>query len=319
MARTFAKSLILAMIGAMVAGAAVAQEAAPPPQPPLSPAPGQFPVNLAASERALERVLVTQGALLLPLGTFEIEPAFTYQRTETSVPSVVGTSIAQTQLRQNNYIEELDVRGGLPWDSELEIDAPYRVIDQSVLTTVGTTGVSNPSASGSGFGDILMTLSHTVMREGVYRPDLVLGVQYSEDTGGGVNGVPYGNGFSQVRGIATATKRADPLAFIGSVAFAHGFERNGFDPGNEYDATVGAVLAASPETSLRFLLEQQFFDEGKIGSTSVPGSGLTEASFITGASVIVAPKVLLDVSVGIGLTHDSPKYFIRVGLPIRFN
>jgi hypothetical protein len=316
MARTLATSLLLAAIAAVAGGRAVAQV---PPASPPPPAPGQFSVNEAASERALERVLVEQGALLLPAGTFELEPAFTYQRTETSVPSVVAGAVASTELRQNNYIEELDLRAGLPWDSQFEIDAPYRVIDQRVLTTVGTAGLSNPGASGGGFSDIVASLSHTVLREASWWPDLVLGVQYSEDTGGGVNGVAFGTGFSQVRGIATATKRADPIAFVGSLAFAHGFSRNGFTPGNEYDATVGAVLAASPETSLRFLLQQQFFDDGRVGGTGVAGTGLTAASFVTGASVIVAPKVLLDISVGIGLTHDAPRYFIRVGLPIRFD
>ena len=52
-------------------------------------APGQFEVDEEAIERALERTLVQEGVLLLPLGQAEIEPSFTYTRREFDVPTVV--------------------------------------------------------------------------------------------------------------------------------------------------------------------------------------------------------------------------------------
>ncbi|EAR21780.1 hypothetical protein [Nitrococcus mobilis] len=43
---------------------------------------GQFQVDEEAAERALERTLVVQGALLLPFGLAEIQPSFSYTRSE---------------------------------------------------------------------------------------------------------------------------------------------------------------------------------------------------------------------------------------------
>lgn len=275
-------------------------------------------MNLAASERALERVLVTQGALLLPSGVFEIEPAVTYSRVERSFSNAVGTTPATSQIRQNNYIGDVALRAGLPWDSEFQVDVPYRFIDQTTVTSVGLTGVASSSASGGGLSDMTASLAKTLLREHGWVPDLIAAVVYSKDSGGSVDGFSFGNGFDQVGASLTATKRVDPLAFIGSVAFLKGLDIHNFSPGNEYDVNLGVDLAASPETSLRFLVQQRFLDDGTRNGTTVIGSGLTQSAFVTGASVIVAPGVLLDVSAGVGLTSDSPKYFVRVGLPIRF-
>jgi hypothetical protein len=40
---------------------------------------------------------------------------------------------------------------------------------------------------------------------------------------------------------------------------------------------------------------------------------------ILGASATLGRGILLDVSGGIGLTSDSPDYFVQVALPIRFD
>jgi hypothetical protein len=295
--------------------------AAAPPSPPqaAAPAPGQISVNEVAAEHALERVLVQQGALLLPSGSIEVEPAFTYARTETSFPAIFDGSLASSQLRQNNYIGDVAVRAGLPWESQLEIDVPYRFLQLRTLNSVGLAGVSGQSLSGNGLGDVTATLSKNLLKEGTWRPNLIAGLQYGADTGGTVSGVNLGNGFSQLKAMVTATKRADPLAFVGSLGFGYGFASRGFDPGNEYDVSFGTVLATSPETSLRFQLQQRFLDNGERNRSTVFGSGQTQSAFVTGASVIVAPKILLDVSVGIGLTSDTPKYFFRIGLPIRLD
>ena len=45
-------------------------------------APGQFEVDEEAAERALERTLVVTGALLLPFGQADIQPSFTYIRSQ---------------------------------------------------------------------------------------------------------------------------------------------------------------------------------------------------------------------------------------------
>jgi hypothetical protein len=78
-------------------------------------------------------------------------------------------------------------------------------------------------------------------------------------------------------------------------------------------------LASSPETSLRFQLQQTFTDDVKLEGRIINDSDEVQGLMIIGASSILGRNILLDVSGGIGLTSDAPDYFVRVALPIRFD
>jgi hypothetical protein len=60
-------------------------------------------------------------------------------------------------------------------------------------------------------------------------------------------------------------------------------------------------------------------DELEVDGREIEGTDQVSTSLFIGASSIVAPCVLLDVTTGIGLTEDAPDYSINVALPIRFN
>lgn len=308
-----------------------AQQAAPvaPPAPqgtPPSSQPGQMSVDVVAAEQALQQTLYAQGVVLLPAGQMQIEPAFTFARNEIYYPSFVAgatpgsVSVASNELRQDAYMGDIAVRAGLPWGTELEVDVPYRYLSNQTNVFVGLQGQSITGVGGGGgMSDVTATFSKTLLTEGTWRPNLIAAVQYSANTGGIVNGFYLGNGYPLVRALLTLTKSVDPIVFVASGAFGKGFQADGYNPGNEYDANLGAFLSASPETTLRMQLEQRYINTGTINGTTFVGSGLTQATFIAGASVIVAPHVLLDVSTGIGLTSDTPKFYLRVSLPITFS
>jgi hypothetical protein len=312
--------------------AAVVGQQAPPPapstaQPPSSSAaPGQISVDVVAAERALQQTLISQGLTLLPLGQVQVEPAFWFMRNEVSYPSLIagatpGTvTIANSELRQDIYIGDIAVRAGLPLGSELEVDVPYRYIQQQTNVSVGLAGHSIAgTSSGGGMSDVTVTLDKTLLNEGAWRPNIIAAVQYSANTGATVDGFFLGNGYPLVRALLTLTKSVDPIVFAATGGFAKGFEANGFNPGNEFDLNLGAFLSASPETTLRMQLFQRYLNTGTLNGTTFVGSGLTQSTFVAGASVIIAPHVLLDVSTGIGLTSDTPKFYVRVSLPITFS
>jgi hypothetical protein len=56
-----------------------------------------------------------------------------------------------------------------------------------------------------------------------------------------------------------------------------------------------------------------------VDGRKIEGTDQVSTSLFIGASSIVAPRVLLDVTAGIGLTEDAPDYSITVSLPIRFD
>jgi hypothetical protein len=287
--------------------------------------PGQFEVVEEEIDRALERTLVQTGVLLLPLGQAEVEPFFSYTRDEGDVPVLFadGGSIGtgNQQIRRNEFVSGQALRVGLPFDSQIELDLPYRYVQQSVSTPVGFGQREDEDRSGHGLGDLRVGLAKTLVREnGGWWPDLVARVAWDADTGDTTdNDVALGGGFNELSGSLSAIKRQDPLAFVGAVSYEKSFENNNVEPGDELGFNLGTVLAASPTTSLRLALSQRFINNSKVDGEGVNGSDGVAGTATFGASVILGRGVLLDVAADIGLTDDAPDYAARASLPIRFN
>jgi hypothetical protein len=288
-------------------------------------APGQFEIEEGAIDRALERTLVQEGVLLLPLGQAEIEPSFSYTRQELSVPTFFtqngSTFVGEQELRRNEFQSGTTLRVGLPLDSQIEVAIPYNYVDQDVTTTVGGAPQTHNSEFGQGFGDLNVGLSKTLLQEGAgWWPDVIAGVTWDADTGKTQdNGVFLGGGFNELSGSLSAVKRQDPLAFVGSVSYAKTFEHDDLEPGDELGFSLGTILAASPETSLSFFFNQAFTDDTKIDGDKINGSDQVIGTLSLNAATILGPNTLLSITGEVGLTDEAPDYAIGASVPIRFD
>jgi hypothetical protein len=289
-----------------------------------APAPGQVVIDEEAAERALEFTLVQQGALLLPFGTAEFTPSFSYTRRTNDFPAVLGPPgnqvVGEQDVRRNEFEFFADLLVGLPFDSQLELSIPYNLVEQSGVNRALGGAVNESSNTGHGLGDFSVGLAKTVMRERNWWPDVVLRVNWDTGTGERTdNDVVLDGGFQELIGSVSLTKRQDPLVFVGGAFYQAAFEHNDIDPGDQLGFSLGRFLAASPKTSLRVVLNQSFIDEFKVDSESIDGSDRVESILSLGASAILGRNVLLDGVVGVGLTDDSPDYAVSVSLPIRFS
>lgn len=287
-------------------------------------APGAVVVEEGAAERALERSLTRAGALLLPTGILEIEPSLTYARREDAAPSFITSSgvlfAAETQRNVDSLTADLALRLGLPWDSQLEMGLPYRWRQVESVTRVGFTPTDSSSRSGTGSGDVRVGLAKTLLREGLWRPDLVGRIVWDTDTGKrDDNGVSLGGGFHELRGSLTAIKRQDPLVFVGGLSYQHAFERDQVRPGSTLAANFGSFIALSPETSLSLLLSGAHQQETELFGSKIAGSDQTIGTLVVGGSTLLARGTLLNLAVGVGLTNDADDFSITLSLPIRFD
>jgi len=292
-------------------------------------APGQFEVDEEAAERALDRTLVVTGALLLPFGQADIQPSFAYIRNQEEAPTFFVAQgsqfIASQEDRRNIFNGDLFLRFGLPFDSQLEVDIPYRYVEQQVVTEVDFGPSAEAESHGSGFGDVSVGLAKGLLHERNWWPDLIGRVTWDTDSGEtSDDGVSLGGGFHELQGSLTMTKRQDPLVFIGSASYGTTFEKDDINPGDQLGFSVGALLAASPETSLRVILNQTFVNELEIGDTAIGGSDQVFGTLNFGASSIVGRGKFLDLTAGIGLTDEAPDYSVgisvsfRIDVPTRF-
>jgi len=301
----------------------VAQPSAPADQPPPT-GPGQFDVDEDALDRALERTLAREGVILLPSGTVEIEPSFTYIRRESQAPTQedlfgLFSQVRETEIRRDEFDFRLALDVGLPFDTQLELSQSFRHIDQTTLTSAGFVGLDDSDESANAFDDLVVGLAKGLLKQDHWWPDIVARVTWDTPIGDDSEGnIGLGGGANEVTGSLSFVKSEDPLAFFGSVSYGYSFEEDGFDPGDQIGISLGTSLAAGPDTSLRLALSQSFSRKAEIDGTPIPGSQETSASLTAGASLVLGRGVLLDTSVTAGLTDDAPDYSARVALPIRF-
>ncbi len=292
----------------------------PPPQSGTS-SKAEEPANEDLS-RALERALVREGGLVLPRGVVELEPRFRYQHRSTHRLELVAVAgqpqFAQVDRRLDAAQLSVGLRVGLPWASQLELFLPYASNRQRTVAMGSFSAVE--SAAGFGNAEIGLTkqlfadpggfgllASLRWVGQAAANPDSELGP---------------GSSFSSAQGGLLFVTRRDPVVYFG--ALSHSLNRGRriagamVDPGNTTGLRAGALVALSPDTSLRLGLEFSRTADARLDSAVVAGSGKVQGEFSTGFSFVLTPRVLLGVEAGMGLTPDSPDFRVGLSLPVRF-
>jgi hypothetical protein len=227
---------------------------------------------------------------------------------------------SETERNANRLSADLAVRLGLPWDAQFEIGLPYRWAEIETATNLGFAPITSSTESGSGLGDVRIGLAKTILREDLWLPDLVGRVTWDTDTGRpDDNGVSLSGDFHEIRGSLSAIKRQEPVVFIGGLSYQYSFEKGQIQPGPVFSMNLGGALALSPETSLRFFFSGAYQGETEVFGNRIAGSERTIGSFVIGGSTLLAPGVLLNTSLGIGLTDDADDFSLMFSLPIRFS
>jgi Putative MetA-pathway of phenol degradation len=304
-----------------LAQSATAQQA---PNAPAAAAQAQTDEELA--ERALDRTLVATGIVLLPSGILEVEPEVLYTRDEQSSPGVFTNTngavfLSEQRLNENLLNAAVQMRLGLPADTQVELYLPYTYVSQQQVTEVGLVPRGEASTSLSGLGDVNVALAKTLLVERTGQPNLVARLSWNADTGptDRTLGLSTGTGFNEARFSLLATKRQDPLVFLGGPYYDRSFEEAGERQGDKIGVTVGAALAASPETSLRVVLNQEFDGNREVQGLVQHGSNQTIGILTFGASMTFGAGKFLDLTVQDGLTRDAPKMAIGIALSMRFD
>ena len=285
---------------------------------------GDFEIDELAAERALERSLVQEGARLLNPGQIEFTPGFTFSRYESDFPTALtlGNDSFVGEVKRTIDVDETraDLRIGLPFNSQLEVGVPYRVVDRNFTTTVDGAVQSTSDQSGSGFGDSQIGLAAALAAEESWRPNVIGRLAWLTGSGAEVdNGVSLGGGSSGLATRLSADWRRDPIVFLMNGGYTHYFEDSDIQQGDNFDVSLGAALAVSPETAFIFSLDQTFASAFKRNGTKLRGTDRLSSIFNLSTSTIIGRGLFLRVNAGVGLTEDAPAYGFGVSLPFRFD
>ena len=143
-----------------------------------------------------------------------------------------------------------------------------------------------------------------------------------------------GSGFYSLQPSLTWLFPSDPAIFFGSISYLHSFKRtdvsrlvlNGvreplgtIEPGKIFGVNFGIGLALNEKASLSLGYDHSSVGRTRQNGLTVPGSVRTQlGTLLMGFSYRLSKDRTLNVSVGAGLTRDTPDVSISVRLPMTF-
>ena len=296
-----------------------AQANRPATSPNRAQRPGTFEVDEDAAARALERTLIQTGVLLLTAGNAELTTrlAFARRDDQTTIALLINESSAPGILESRTRTTEatVEVRVGLPADSQFEIAFPYVDIDRRDLVRVGDASPLESRTGDAGWGDVTLAYAKTLLRESEGTPDLIGRIIWdtnsSRDRG-------TGTGFDEYGVSLSASLRHDPVVYNATLSYLKSEEKNTIEPGNIAGFSFAAYLAASPKTSLWLSIEQWFQSDTKVSGQRIPGSDRVLSNVHFGSAIALDGRNFLNLSAGVGLTNATSDLALNLAWSRRF-
>lgn len=289
--------------------------------------------QLTKQEEPVEKTLIQKGGLLLPKGTWQVEPSVAYAHISANRISITGFTIlpvliigeiTSETVKRDILIETNTFRYGLGSNLQAEVKVPYRMQYERVTSADGTESTRDES----GLGDIEGGIYYQCAFEHNWVPDLIAGLSVKSDT---ADKTPYetegetgtGTGHWAVKGSLVAVKSSDPAIIFGSLNYTHNIERNitnygDVNPGDTLGYSMGMTFALNYQTALNLQLEHNVTSKMEIDGVPVNGSFTNVASFKYGLVWSINKDFSCDVSASHGLTEDSPDMVIEVRFPYTF-
>jgi hypothetical protein len=240
---------------------------------------------------------------------------------------------------------------------ELRVPYVYRsdsTVSRELFTGTAVERVFD--TSGRALGDVELSLRHQLNDGGIDKPYYIAGLRVKTRTGRdpfevvtdctqrcvGQNAtgtglpleLPTGSGFYGVQPSLTWLFPSDPAIFFGSISYLHTFKRkdvsrevlNGemewlgeIKPGGVLGFNFGMGLALNEKASLSLGYDHSSMARTKQDGVPVPGSVRTQlGTLLMGFSYRLNNQRTINVTVGAGLTQDTPDVSLSVRMPMNF-
>jgi len=206
---------------------------------------------------------------------------------------------------------------------------------------------------GRGVGDIELSLRHQLNDGGVDKPYYVAGLRLKTRTGrdpfevvtdcvrrcigpnatgtGLPQELPTGSGFYALQPNLTWLYPSDPAVLFGSVSYLHNFQRKNLrrqvldgeweplgtvKPGDVLGFNFGLGLALNDKASISFGYDHSSIARTRQNGVPAPGSVRTQlGTLLVGLSYRLDAKRTVNISVGAGLTRDTPDVSLTLRVP----
>lgn len=270
----------------------------------------------------------------------------------TIIPALLIGLIDVREVKRNTVTATLTGRYGITNRFEIEAKIPYVYRSDSVISRPLNIGEGRDqlfSSSGKGLGDVEFTGRYQLNDGGADSPYYIGTLRVKSRTGKDpfevltdtVEGtsnelqkeLPTGSGFLTVQPGLTVLYPADPAVFFGSVSYQYNFKRSNVTlnttngpvqlgeiaPGGVLGFNFGMGLAINDRSSFSIGYDHSSVGRTKINGTNAVNSVRTQlGTLLVGYSQRLSKSTSLNVSVGVGVTRDTPDVQLSVRLPMTF-
>ena len=273
----------------------------------------------------------------------------------TIIPALLIGLIDVREIKRNTLTGALTARYGLTSRFEIEGKVPYVYRSDSTISREYALGAASDKvfgARGKALGDLEVAARYQLTDGSDTRPYLIGALRFKSRTGkdpfdvetdcitrcdGPDRGtglplqLPTGSGFYSLQPSLTWLMPSDPAVFFGGVSYTYNFKRNNINrlvragerefigtvaPGGVIGLNFGMGLALNERASFSLGVELNSVGRTKQNGQAVAGSVRTQlASLLMGYSYRYNDKTSFNVSVGAGLTRDTPDLSINFRMP----
>lgn len=276
----------------------------------------------------------------------------------TIIPSLLIGLVDVRQVKQNTLTSALTGRFGITNRFEIEAKVPYVYRSNSTVSREIFTGSAIDNVfetSGRHLGDAEVTARYQLNEGDASTPYMIGTLRFKSRTGkdpfevvtdcatrclGNTTGtglpldLPTGSGFYTLQPGLTWLFPSDPVVFFGSFSYAYNFKRSNvsrevrdgqreflgdFRAGDILGMNFGMGLALNDKSSFSIGVDLNSVGRVKQNGLPVPGSVRTQlATLMLGYSYRYDPKRTVNISVGAGLTRDTPDLTLTARIPFSF-
>ena len=274
----------------------------------------------------------------------------------TIIPALLIGLIDVREVKRNTVTGALTTRYGLSNRFELEARLPYVYRSDSTISREIFTGSASENAfnnSGKSIGDIELAARYQLNQGGASQPYFLGTLRFKSRTGkdpfevvtdcvgrciGNTTGtglpldLPTGSGFYSLQPGLTWLFPSDPAVFFGGFSYTHNFKRSNVSrlvlngeresigsvaPGGIFGVNFGVGLALNDKSSLSIGVDLNSVGRTRQNGDPVRGSVRTQlASLLLGYSYRYSSKTTFSITVGAGLTRDTPDLTVNLKIPM---
>ena len=268
----------------------------------------QEPIGEAPKERTAEEVFLREQKVLLAPGEMAGDFGLFFSRSDNQQLASVGGGVGLATVEQETFTTLVQGRVGVLDETEFFGSTTFRHQDSAAY--VGSTKVSESNRTE--FGDIRLGVRHTLLKEGVGRPNVIATID---------GRIPTGHTSYAVGGGLALVKSVDPAILFANANYRHTFSREFSDitrlePEDRFDVSMGYALALNDTLTISTAVSGLFS-----GATSFDNATLRQQdsySLSFGLTSWLAKGLYIEPSVSFGLSGPGDSVAFGVTVPYTF-